>query len=92
MGEVEELLDDLFNEQALKIKLYHDHKNISNLDLLELYGLYKQSKDGDNTQNNNFRTFKAKKMWESWNNYKGKDRNECKYLFIEKVNGVMKID
>lgn len=87
--EVEELLNDLFDEQALKIKEYHNHKSISNKDLLELYGLYKQGKDGDNNDGCNFRSFKEKKMWESWNNYKGKTREDCKYLFITKVNDII---
>tara|TARA_Y100000591_G_scaffold328575_1_gene355341 strand:+ start:1275 stop:1553 length:279 start_codon:yes stop_codon:yes gene_type:complete len=88
-NEVQELLNDLFDEQAEKIKLYHSHNSIGNKNLLELYGLYKQSMNGDVIDNNNFRSFKEKKMWESWNSYKGKDKDECKHLFIKKVNNIM---
>jgi diazepam-binding inhibitor (GABA receptor modulator, acyl-CoA-binding protein) len=90
MGEIYELLNDLFQEHAKKIQLYHNNSHISNKNLLELYGLYKQGIDGDVLENNNFRTFKEKKMYESWINFKGKSKEECKQLFIEKVNNIMR--
>tara|TARA_Y100000592_G_C5276504_1_gene224319 strand:+ start:206 stop:475 length:270 start_codon:yes stop_codon:yes gene_type:complete len=88
MGEVQELLNDLFQEHVINVQRYR--KDIKNKDLLELYGLYKQSVDGDCQESNNFKSFKEKKMYESWYSMRGRDNDETKQLFINKVTNIIK--
>ena len=65
--------------------------NLENSDLLELYGYYKQATQGDcNTQQPSYFNLKEYKKWEAWKQHIGKDQNNMKILYINKVKSIMK--
>tara|TARA_B100000963_G_C22632257_1_gene675566 strand:- start:1785 stop:2051 length:267 start_codon:yes stop_codon:yes gene_type:complete len=65
-------------------------QNVQNNDLLELYGYYKQATQGDcNTIQPSYFNFKEYKKWEAWKQNLGKDQNNMKLLYINKVKSLM---
>jgi diazepam-binding inhibitor (GABA receptor modulator, acyl-CoA-binding protein) len=88
MSELETLFTQ-YSERVKKVK-----NTPSDNELLELYALYKQSTVGDCNieEPAGWFNFEAKAKYKEWNGKKGKSKDECMNLYIEKAKIIIAND